>query len=283
LAEVCVTLLFVTGAIGSAANTDPTPYSKFSPDSKSPAGKTGVSKEASGVNLPSRVGMGMIYGLGTVASAVAMGSMAFAKHNSSGIGQGLVEVLADAVTLRSAGAMGAVASLLHFGKRELEVLFVHKYSGSMPAQSALFISAIYGIVGWALSHFASRSGLDEADAASPGGMTRRAVGASLFVAGMAINAYHHVLLARLRKPGSTKRYVVPQGGLFPLIACPHYLGEIIQWLGCAVALPTPMHIGWMLQGLAYLGTRAASTTAYYREKLGDEYPRDRKHLIPWLY
>lgn len=283
LVELGAVLLFVTGAIGSAANSDPTPYSKFAS-----GGGSDRTKQSSlgSMPVPSRVGMGVIYGLGTAASIYAVASMALARQESPGAGgfaRGLAGVFADAVTLQSAAAMGATAGLLHFGKRELEVMLVHNYSGTMPLSSAAFISIVYGIVGWGLGHFAARSGLDEADADGGAGMARRAVGAVVFVAGLATNAYHHVLLALLRKPGSTRRYVVPQGGLFPLVACPHYLGEILQWLGCAIALPTPMHIGWMLQGAAYLGTRAASTTAFYREKLGDAYPRERRHILPWVY
>ena len=50
----------------------------------------------------------------------------------------------------------------------------------------------------------------------------------LFVAGQVGNAYHHWLLANLRKPSSKgqgqedKAYKAPKGGLFSHIVCPHY-------------------------------------------------------------
>ena len=74
------------------------------------------------------------------------------------------------------------------------------------------------------------------------------------------NLYHHVLLASMRRnkgaspsppaASDVKRdastpptppapvatgYSVPQGGLFPLVAAPHYLFEIVAWVGIALA------------------------------------------------
>jgi hypothetical protein len=66
--------------------------------------------------------------------------------------------------------------------------------------------------------------------------------------GQAGNGYHHVLLARLRRaPGAAKddsstqrspakaAYSIPSGGLFKYCAAPHYLFEVIVWLGIALA------------------------------------------------
>ena len=39
----------------------------------------------------------------------------------------------------------------------------------------------------------------------------------------------------LLTPHQAKAYSVPQGGLFPLVATPHYLFEIVAWLGIALA------------------------------------------------
>ncbi len=37
-----------------------------------------------------------------------------------------------------------------------------------------------------------------------------------------------------RSKKATEGYVVPQGGLFGLVSCPHYLGEVVIYLGLAV-------------------------------------------------
>lgn len=107
------------------------------------------------------------------------------------------------------------------------------------------------------------------------------IGAALFLVGMAINVWADTVLLHLRKPGETG-YKVPRGGLFELVACPNYLGEILEWIGWAVAT-------WSLPGLAFavytaanVGPRAGSHLAWYREKLPD-FPRSRKALIPFLW
>lgn len=50
------------------------------------------------------------------------------------------------------------------------------------------------------------------------------------------NLYHHMLLRNLRsqtRQGGVKQYYVPRGGLFEFVACPHYLFEILTFLGAA--------------------------------------------------
>lgn len=112
------------------------------------------------------------------------------------------------------------------------------------------------------------------------GEPRFLAGAALFLCGMAINLWADTVLLRLRRPGDTA-YRVPRGGLFELVACPNYLGEIIEWCGWAVAT-------WSLSGAAFavftaanVGPRALTHLKWYREKFPD-YPPQRKALIPFL-
>lgn len=55
-----------------------------------------------------------------------------------------------------------------------------------------------------------------------------AVGIITFLVGETIVMYHHQLLADLRR-GKTgkdaKKYAIPRGGLFELVACPHYVRD----------------------------------------------------------
>ena len=54
------------------------------------------------------------------------------------------------------------------------------------------------------------------------------LGLALFLAGMAVNIQSDRILAGLRRETGPE-YGVPQGSLFQLVSCPHYLGEIIEW------------------------------------------------------
>lgn len=51
-----------------------------------------------------------------------------------------------------------------------------------------------------------------------------AAGIVLWILGESINFYHHAILANLRPSGTSSGYVIPSGGLFKLVVCPHYLG-----------------------------------------------------------
>ena len=106
------------------------------------------------------------------------------------------------------------------------------------------------------------------------------VGALIFIAGLALNLHSDALLRRLRRDGDSG-YKIPHGGLFRWVSCPNYLGEILEWIGWAIA--TASLGGWSFAAwtAANLVPRAISHHRWYRQHFPD-YPRERKALIPWL-
>jgi 3-oxo-5-alpha-steroid 4-dehydrogenase 1 len=107
------------------------------------------------------------------------------------------------------------------------------------------------------------------------------VGTALFIAGFAINRQADLTLLRLRAPGHSG-YRIPYGGLYRWISCPNYLGEIVEWVGWAVAT-------WSLPGLAFavwtmanLVPRARAHHIWYHEHFPD-YPSERRALLPGLW
>ena len=110
---------------------------------------------------------------------------------------------------------------------------------------------------------------------------RFVIGASVFVFGMLLNLHSDNILLRLRK-GRTTKYGVPYGGAFRYVSCPNYLGEILEWIGWAIAT-------WSLAGLSFavftfanLAPRAVSNHRWYRERFPD-YPPKRRALIPGVW
>ena len=107
------------------------------------------------------------------------------------------------------------------------------------------------------------------------------LGAILFITGFTINRWADDTLRGLRKPGETG-YKIPHGGLYRYISCPNYFGEIIEWIGWAVAT-------WSLPGLIFaiwtfanLAPRAVSHHRWYHDHFS-EYPQERKALIPGVW
>ncbi|MFC2058242.1 DUF1295 domain-containing protein [Chloroflexota bacterium] len=106
-------------------------------------------------------------------------------------------------------------------------------------------------------------------------------GLILFISGFIINRRADQKLRDLRKPNE-QGYSIPHGDLYRWISCPNYLGEIIIWIGWAIAT-------WSLPGLAFaiwtaanLIPRARSNHAWYRDHFPD-YPPNRKSLVPGLW
>lgn len=106
------------------------------------------------------------------------------------------------------------------------------------------------------------------------------VGALLFVTGFAINQWADHVLFNLRRPGETG-YKIPRGGLYELVSCPNYLGELIEWSGWAL-------LTWSLPGLVFaiwtaanLVPRAIAHHRWYKGKFAD-YPPERRAVIPFV-
>lgn len=106
-------------------------------------------------------------------------------------------------------------------------------------------------------------------------------GLALFFGGMAINIHADHILIHLRPKGGTG-YYIPHGGLYRWVSCPNYLGEIIEWLGWALATWSLPGLVFALWTMANLIPRARSHHQWYQATL-HAYPRQRKAIIPFIF
>ncbi len=105
-------------------------------------------------------------------------------------------------------------------------------------------------------------------------------GVVLFGTGLAINVTSDRALRRLRRPGETG-YRIPSGGAFEYVSCPNYLGEIVEWIGWAVATWSPAGLAFAVYTTANLAPRALTHHDWYRREFPD-YPPQRRALIPFV-
>jgi hypothetical protein len=172
---------------------------------------------------------------------------------------------------------------VHFWKRTLEVLLLHSYSGRMGIWNAISIGCMYTIYSWCLVF-----------CTNPVSAERNTMwtwfGYTIYTIGLVGNCYHHRLLARLRRPkaGSTmdldKRYVVPLGGGFSLVAAPHYSFELLIWFGIACVAQHVVAFMVVACMTSYLLARGKNTNDFYRSRFDEtEWPKTRKAIIPFIF
>ncbi len=227
------------------------PYSKF-------AASFQVEKKQAMIH--SRAGMLIIYAPALVAAAIYM-------------------LLArSGISSQYRMNLAAWMVLVHFLKRTLEVLFLHKYSGSTILATARMIGFAYAFQATMICATSNPNPND----------ISIAVGNATFVIGIVGNFYHHYLLASLRASSDRvdqgKKYTAPTGGMFEYVAAPHYLFELIGWLGIAVAseqITAYLTFGGMV---AYLAARSVNQNSWNKEKFSDkDWPASRRNLIPFIF
>ena len=167
------------------------------------------------------------------------------------------------------------AFLFHFIRRICEVGLVNSYSRPTPLSALLSIAIFYSGAALVCGFFQVRT------VAQPSKLLM-VFGGLTFAFGELLNAYHHWLLARIRASGATT-YSPPRGGLFRWVASPHYLGEILSFLGYAMMSDLLPVWGTALVVTAYLSARANSTLEWYRRQMPLQIPPDWRRLVPFVY
>jgi very-long-chain enoyl-CoA reductase len=168
---------------------------------------------------------------------------------------------------------------IHFGKRILEVLFLHKFSGGMSLFSVIMICIFYSNVTWVVGQLVngiiSPIGIDFFN--SP----NLWIGSVLFIIGIFGNLFHHIILAKLRSE-NMKSYLLPSTYGFKYVICPHYTFELCIWLGIAIS-STFIDIYFIFfVMICYLSARGMRTMNWYKETFKDKMIQ-KNILIPRIF
>lgn len=169
------------------------------------------------------------------------------------------------------------ALTIHFFKRLFEVLFIHKYSGGINLDVAISISLNYFLITTSMvyTQYLSKEFTEPLfDLKNPGII--------LFLVGIIGNFYHHYILSKLRQETGDKEYKIPMGGLFKLVICPHYLFEIVGFIGVSFISQTLYAFCFTFGSMFYLMGRSYATKRWYDSKFED-FPKDVKALVPYVF
>ncbi|KAK4396153.1 Steroid 5-alpha-reductase DET2 [Sesamum angolense] len=110
---------------------------------------------------------------------------------------------------------------------------------------------------------------------------RLAAGAMVFFGGAVMNVWSDNVLMGLKEGGGG--YKIPRGGLFEWVSCPNYFGEILEWLGWALMTWSWAGFGFFTYTCANLVPRAGANHKWYLKKFGEDYPKNRRAVIPFVY
>ncbi|KAJ6591005.1 hypothetical protein DFH09DRAFT_1138312 [Mycena vulgaris] len=145
-------------------------------------------------------------------------------------------------------------------------------------------------------------------------------GLALWAAGFMGNIVHDEILLNLRRRAKDKKddgappgehYAIPHGLLYRFVSYPNYLCEWLEWLGFALAAAPPPSLSSLSASLSSISSfslssvaharpsltppyafvlaevllmtpRALRGHAWYHERFGDAYPKERRAVVPWV-
>lgn len=175
--------------------------------------------------------------------------------------------------------LGAALVVLHYVKRELETLFVHRFgTDTMPWTNILKNSLHYWVIfGVCCMYFFLKPGYQ-----TPAWQTKSISGllAALFLVFEALNLKTHLILRDLRTPGTSERNI-PHGYGFGLVSCANYLWETLAWTSFAVLASTCGSYFFLAVAFAQMLIWAREKHARYRREF-PEYPKNRKAMVPFI-
>jgi len=164
----------------------------------------------------------------------------------------------------------------HYVKRELETLFVHRFShGTMPLSNLFKNSSYYWGFALLIAYFVNHP------LYTPPAQPLVILGFVIFVVNEIGNLITHLILRNLRPPGSKERRI-PRTFLFEYVSCPNYFCEILAWIGFSIMTQSLACVLFTIFGAVQMLDWANKKHALYKKDFPD-YPKNRKILFPFIY
>ncbi|KAH9481823.1 Putative enoyl reductase [Psilocybe cubensis] len=177
--------------------------------------------------------------------------------------------------------------MLHFAKRELETLYVHRFSNdTMPWFNIFKNSTHYWILSGVI--FAADIYRPAFSATSPYIVNTIRdnehflwIGAGLWAFAELSNLHTHLTVSALRPPGTRKRGI-PYGYGFNLVSFPNYFFETLGWV-VITGMSGSIGVAFFTVVSFYtMAIWAIKKHKNYKKEFGKEYPRNRKAIIPFI-
>jgi len=179
--------------------------------------------------------------------------------------------------------VAAACWTIHYAKRLLETVFVHRFShATMPWRNIVKNSSYYWGFTAAVAYFVNHPLY-----------TPPALGQNQFYTGLGIFAFGELgnlsihLAQRAMRPAGTKKRVIPYPRknpftwLFAYVSCPNYTYEVVSWVGFTVMTQTVTAGLFTFCGFVQMAIWALGKHRNYKKEF-EKYPKGRKAMIPFL-
>lgn len=179
--------------------------------------------------------------------------------------------------------VAAACWTVHYVKRLLETLFVHRFShGTMPITNLFKNCSYYWLFGLYIGYYVNHP-LYTAPVLGP---IQVFGGLAAFLFAELGNLSIHMALRNLRPPGTKERRIpVPTANpftkLFDMVSCPNYTYEVMAWASFTFmtqCLPAGL---FTLAGLYQMTVWALGKHRQYKAEFPN-YPRQRKAILPFV-
>ncbi|KAI5475362.1 enoyl reductase [Pseudohyphozyma bogoriensis] len=183
-------------------------------------------------------------------------------------------------------SIALVLVLAHYAKRELETIFVHHFSSAtMPFFNVFKNSGHY----WGLSGLLLAVPLyGPWNSAQKLAGTLRAndnyinITVGIWLYAELSNLITHLNLSSLR-PAGTRVRKIPKGYGFNLVSCANYWFEVVAWVAFTALTLDYAALLFTVVATAQMAVWALKKHKRYRKEFGNEYPKGRKVMIPFVF
>ncbi|CRL07044.1 CLUMA_CG020016, isoform A [Clunio marinus] len=177
--------------------------------------------------------------------------------------------------------IAAACYTIHYAKRLLETIFVHRFSHATMPIGNLFKNCMYywGFTAYVAYH------VNHPLFTSPS-MAQVYAGLAGFIFSELGNLSIHINLRNLRPPGTTVRRIPepdsnPFTVLFNFVSCPNYSYEVLSWLSFSFMTQCLPALIFSAVGMYQMTIWALGKHRNYKKEFKD-YPKQRKSIIPFI-
>ncbi|KAF2718504.1 hypothetical protein K431DRAFT_287656 [Polychaeton citri CBS 116435] len=177
--------------------------------------------------------------------------------------------------------LACITITLHYIKRELETIFIHRFSSAtMPFRNVFKNSFHYWVLGGAFMAYFLYSPTSSTAGDSNSLIAYTAV--ALYALSELANLNAHIVLMNLRSPGGTERGV-PRGFGFSWVTCPNYFFEALAWVGIWLLTWNWATGVFAVIGIGQMAIWAKKRENRYRKESGGKYQKKRFCMLPGIW